>query len=61
MFSLTGKETLVTMYTEVMVTNFSQYASENMVSAAATGLVMQFTVLLFVNDYGNIIISYAYN
>ena len=40
-----------------MVTKRSQYESENILSAAATGLVMQFTVLLFVNDYGNSIIT----
>jgi len=39
-----------------MVTKCSQYESENMVSAVATGLVMQFTVLRFVSDYGNSII-----
>jgi len=44
-----------------MVTQCSQHESENMVSAAATGLVMQFTVLPFVNDYGNSIITYASN
>jgi hypothetical protein len=56
-FDSTGKEILLTLYTEVMVTKRSEYASENMVTAAATGLVMQFTELLFVNDYVNCIIT----
>jgi hypothetical protein len=45
----------------VIAPKYSEYGSENTVIAFATGLAIQLTALLFVNDYGNSIITLGSN